>query len=216
MDEMSKETSLILPTGYFPPIIYYALMASGRPIRIEQMETFPKQTYRNRCEIMTVSGKFSLVVPVSRPHGNHTLTADIQISFKEPWQRNHWRAVQTAYNSSPYFTFYAEKIQHLIFEQETLLIKFNHQIIKGINELLKIGPDIGYTDDYMKSDTTHADFRTLISPKHPVPGIDYPAYPQVFSHIHGFIPGLSILDLLFNLGPEAKKYIEGLRLKVEG
>ena len=204
--------SLLLPEAYFPPILQYALMAEGKPVCFEQMETFPKQTFRNRCDIMTATGKTSLVVPVSRPRGNHTRTAEIRISFREPWQRTHWRALQASYNSSPYFAYYTGKIEPLIFQKEEVLLQFNHHIINELNILLGIRADISYTENYIKSSDAATDFRTLISPKKAFTQSIFPAYPQVFSHLHGFIPGLSILDLLFNLGPESKQYLERLKI----
>ena len=199
---------IILPTGYFPPVIYFALLAGDQPLLIEAMETYHKQTFRNRCEIMTVSGRSSLVVPVTRPFGNHTMTADIRISYREPWQRKHWRSLETSYNSSPYFIFYKEKIHALINIPEPSLILFNNLIIKGVSELLGISPKISLTEDYQRLYPGNPDFRALLSPKKGLPGFNHPSYPQVFEHQHGFIPGLSILDLLFNLGPETRRYLE--------
>jgi hypothetical protein len=210
-----KPGTIVLPTGYFPPVAYFAYLAGGRPVLIEQEETFPKQTYRNRCEIMTVSGKSSLIVPVSKPSGNHSRTSEIQISFREHWQRKHWRALQTAYNSSPYFSYYSEKIEQLLFNQKTLLSEFNLEIIRGISELLNISFEIRITEEYHKDYPNATDLRTTFSPKKQVKLAGFPSYPQVFNHLHGFLPNLSILDLLFNLGPESRNYVQGLRFRVE-
>lgn len=205
--------TIILPTGFFPPVAYFAYLAGGRTVLIEQEETFPKQTYRNRCEIMAVSGKSSLIVPVSRPSGNHSRSSEIQISFREHWQRKHWRALQTAYNSSPYFSFYSENIEQLLFNDRHLLSEYNLVIIRGINELLNIKADISLTSEYHKDYLNATDLRRAFSPKKQIKLSEFPSYPQVFNHLHGFLPNLSILDLLFNLGPDSREYIQGLRFE---
>jgi hypothetical protein len=201
---------LLLPTAYFPPIAYYACLAGANEIIIEQKETFPKQTYRNRCEIMTVSGKTTLIVPVTKPNGNHTRTEEVQISKREPWQRNQWRALQTAYNSSPFFLYYSGKLSSLFEPQQSTLLQYNHKILTCLNEIIGIDPEISYSDDYIKTPEGQNDMRELMKPKRAVIGLEYPAYSQVFRHIHGFLSGLSILDLIFNVGPDSKKYLDDL------
>ena len=201
---------ILLPTAYFPPVDYFALLTGQRPILIEQMETYHKQTFRNRCEIMSVAGKTSLVIPVSRPGGNHTTTCDVLISHREPWQRLHWRALQTAYNSSPFFNYYSESINALVMNRERSLVRYNLNIIQNLCQMLRLKPDLEPTADFIKSPVNCLDLRDSISPKKQRVELNFKAYPQVFSHLHGFIPRLSILDLLFNLGPDAKGYLEEL------
>jgi hypothetical protein len=207
---------LLLPTAYFPPLAYYACLAGGRDIIIEQKETFPKQTYRNRCEIMTVSGKTTLIVPVTKPDGNHTRSENILISYREPWQRTHWRALETAYNSSPFFLYYSGRIRILFEMQESSLIQYNDNILRCLNELIGINPSISYSDNYIKSPVDMQDLRNVFTPKKEIPGMDYPSYMQVFRHIHGFLAGLSILDLLFHLGPDSKKYLDNIFRQLAG
>jgi hypothetical protein len=201
---------VLLPTAYFPPIVYFMYLLRNRPVYIEQMETFPKQTYRNRCEIMTVTGKTDLVVPVTKPKGNHTKTGEVQICRRQPWARNHWRALQAAYNSSPFFLFYSEAIHNLVMNEEVSLVRYNLAIAREISHLAGISPDMRLTEDFVKHPGDLTDLRTRISPKKSHPVEHYPSYPQVFGHLHGHLTGLSILDLLFNLGPEAKTYLEEL------
>jgi hypothetical protein len=205
---MSDPITTLLPTAYFPPVSWFIHLLRSEYVFIEQMETFHKQTYRNRCEIMTASGKSSLVVPVVKPHGNHTMTQDVEICYREPWQQQHWKAILSAYSSSPYFSYYADLIQPLFEKKETLLISHNHQVMELIFRLAGIDPVIGYTEDYLKNPLKLIDLRLEITPKKQNILMNFPVYSQVFSHRHGFMADLSILDLLFNLGPDARKYLE--------
>ncbi|MBW6460196.1 MAG: WbqC family protein [Bacteroidales bacterium] len=206
---MPEHQYILIPTAYFPPISYFYFLISGKPIQIELYETFPKQTYRNRCEILTAGGKASLVVPVSKPNGNHTLTRDIQICYREQWQQIHWRAIQSAYSSSPYFSFYADQISVFFNIREQHLINLNQKIIELICRLIQIRPSISSTNAYDKNPSVALDLRQTFSPKKAI-NYNFKHYPQVFEHLTGFIHGLSILDLLFNTGPDAKEYLREL------
>lgn len=202
--------NILLPTAYFPPISYFVYLTRSREACIEQMETFPKQTYRNRCEIMTASGKAKLIVPITKPQGNHTLTRDIGICYREPWREQHWKTLQSAYSSSPFFTYYADFLQPLFKSRETNLLLHNLSILQTITALIGIQPTVKFTDDFEKQPETKLDLRSATSPKKSGFSFEYLPYPQVFSHKYGFMPNLSILDLLFNLGPEAGRYLEKL------
>ena len=204
---MINPANILLPTAYFPPVSYFAHMIRSSKAYIEQMETYPKQTYRNRCEIMTSAGKHSLVIPVTRPDGNHTITRDIEICHRERWQQNHWKSIQTAYSSSPYFNYYADIIQPLFDLKETSLIAHNQKILLVICKIAGIKPSLAITKDYVKKPGELIDLRLEISPKKKQSGMSFPEYPQVFSHKYGFIQNLSILDLMFNLGPETSDYL---------
>jgi hypothetical protein len=199
--------NILIPTAYFPPVSYFTVLAHCDRAIIEQMETYPKQTFRNRCEIMTSSGKLDLVVPVSKPNGNHTVTRDVLISYREPWNYHHWKSIQTAYRSSPYFNFYADLLQPLFETGETSLVKHNRQILDLVCKILKLRVFIEYTADYMKDEEGMLDLREEMTPKTQRNGLNFPEYPQVFSHKSGFMKDLSILDLIFNVGPDARKYL---------
>jgi len=210
---MTITGDILLPTAYFPSVSYFAFLLNSKNIYIEQMETFPRQTFRNRCEIMTEAGKASLVVPVIKPQGNHTMTKNVEICYREPWNRNHWKALQAAYRSSPFFNYYADTFQQLFETQETSLINNNHSILKIISALLGIDLSIQFTQDYKKKPEDMLDLRLEISPKKPNLFNEFPRYPQVFEYKYGFVPGLSILDLLFNMGQDARNYLERLAVK---
>jgi hypothetical protein len=149
----------------------------------------------------------NLTVPVTKPFGNHTSTSGIRISDREPWQRTHWRAMEAAYNSSPYFSFYAEHLHNLFCSKEDSLINLNQNILEAVNRLIGISPVLSYTSGFEKVPLRKLDLRKVMKPGKSLPNFTFPHYPQVFSHIHGFTPNLSILDLLFNLGPESREYL---------
>ena len=156
---------------------------------------------------MTSSGKLNLVVPVSKPGGNHTLTKDIEISYRQLWNRHHWKSIQSAYRSSPYFNYYADSIQPLFQSKETMLLAHNREILSVISKILKLKLSVTFTDDYLKQPANALDLRSEMTPKKTWTGMSFPEYPQVFSHKAGFMENLSILDLLFNLGPDSNDYL---------
>ena len=198
---------ILLPTAYFPPVSWFTQMIRSHAVFIEVEETFPKQTYRNRCEIMTAAGKAKLIIPITKPQGNHTITKNIEICYREPWQEQHWKTLQSAYSSSPFFSYYADIIQPLFESRETLLVKQNHNILITICGLIGLDPSVEFTKEYIKEQQNMSDLRTNFSPKSNMPFREFPRYPQVFEHKYGFIPNLSILDLLFNAGTETRRYL---------
>lgn len=210
---MTITGNILLPTAYFPSVSWFNYMIRSGFVFIEMEETFPKQTYRNRCEIMTSSGKSRLVVPVSKPQGNHTITRNIEINYRESWQEQHWKTLQSAYNSSPFFSLYADTIRPLFECRETHLVTHNQNILNTICRLIYINPSIEFTRDYIKEQQGLVDLRKKFSPKSTTPFTEFPGYPQVFEHKHGFMPNLSILDLLFNAGPEALGYLGRVVIK---
>ena len=145
---------------------------------------------------------------------NSQLVKDLRISDHNQWRRVHWNALQSAYSESPFFEYYADDL-HPFFEQKyDFLLDFNEAVRQKICELIDIHPNVEYTTNYHPSPITHhpspiTDFRNVISAKHPQPDAEYTPkeYWQVFQHKHGFLPNLSILDLLFNMGPESIFYL---------
>ena len=204
---MVSPAKVLLPTAYFPPVSYFIHITHFDIALIEQMETFPKQTFRNRCEIMTSAGRLNLIVPVIKPNGNHTITKDVEICYREPWQGHQWKTLMTAYRSSPYFNYYADIIKQLFETDETSLLQHNFRILKTITSLLSISLSMEYTVDYIKNPEDFPDLRSEFSPKKRQRAISFLEYPQVFGYKKGFIADLSILDLLFNMGPEAGRYV---------
>ena len=175
-------------------------LADPRPV-IEVHETYHKQTYRNRCKVMTANGVQQLSVPVVKVNGNHTMTKDMAISPIEPWQQVHRRCLESAYKASPYFDHYYDFLRPVFETRFERLIDLNDTALKAILKLLKVNKEIVHTTDYVK--VVEDDFREAFSPKATVDTQLFPEYYQVFNNKFPFAPDLSILDLIFNEGPEA-------------
>ncbi len=209
---------ILLSTAYFPPISLMAAAFQSESVEIEIHETYPKQTYRNRCNIATSSGLLSMTVPVKRVNGNHTKTCDIQIDNSLNWQLLHWRSIITAYNKTPYFLYYRDLFEPIFFKKHELLVNLNRKICEGLLKPLQISTlKITYSSQYVTSPDI-VDLRQSFHPKiNRNPGItmEFPRYMQAFEENIGFLPNLSILDLIFNLGPEALPYLANLKISLQ-
>ena len=203
-------TTALLQTTYFGPVQWYQKLCRYDHCLIEQYDSYQKQTYRNRCLIATANGVQALTVPVSCDSVAGTdkcLVKDVRISDHNQWRRVHWNALQSAYSESPFFEYYADDIRPFFEQKYDFLIDFNEAIRQKMCELIDIHPDVAYTSAYVPTHTH--DYREVIHAKHPQPDADFQAKPywQVFQHKHGFQANLSILDLLFCMGPESIFYL---------
>jgi hypothetical protein len=209
----------ILATTYFGPVQWYQKLNRFDGVLMEQHEHFLKQTYRNRCVIATTQGVQALTVPVEAPVGegvalSKTEIKDVRISNHGKWRTEHWNALQSAYGESPFFEFYEDDIRPFFENRWEYLLDFNMAITEKMCELLDIHPHIELTSSYQNSlpigeGWGETDFRTVIHPKHPQEDSDFSPKPyyQVYKERFGFLPNLSILDLLFNMGNEAVLYL---------
>ncbi|MBN1649774.1 MAG: WbqC family protein [Bacteroidales bacterium] len=199
---------MLVSTAYFPPILYYAWLFHNNNVQVEQYETFPKQTYRNRCVILTANGLQSLSVPVIKPFGKKTLTRDIKIAYDEAWQQLHWRSIKTAYNSSPFLLYYHDDLEAFFKQKHRFLIDLNEAVIALINDLMEWEIKLKRTETFVfpKELPVQGDKRFSLSPKDNQE-FGFERYIQVFSDQYPFFENLSILDLIFNLGPEAESYL---------
>lgn len=194
---------MLLPIFYLPPIYWFSKFLNEDQISLEQWENFPKQTYRNRTNIYGANGKLSLVIPIK--HTGKRLMKDIEISYAENWQKIHWKSIKTAYQSSPYFEFYEDKLCEIYNTDEPLLAKFNLRALEIIQDILKTEKSFSLTEEYIK--ICDNDFRDEFSTKSPSHrGLS--EYYQTFSDKMGFIEDLSIVDLLCNKGPETINYLK--------
>lgn len=204
-------TTALLQTTYFGPVQWFQKLVRYGHCLVEQYDSFQKQTYRNRCVIATANGVQALTIPVE--HNDSQYTRDIRISDHNQWRRVHWNALQSAYNESPFFEYYADDIRPFFEKKYDFLIDYNEAIRQKVCELIDIRPEVEYTSAYLSPLTPHlaslSDFRDVISAKHPQPDAEFEPkkYWQVFQQRHGFLPNLSILDLLFCMGPEAVFYL---------
>lgn len=211
----------ILSSTYFGPIQWYQKLFRYQHCVIEQYDNFIKQTFRNRCVVSATQGLQALSVPVEpAPQGSacgKVLMKDVKISDHGNWRHLHWNALLSAYGESPFFEYYEDDIRPFYEKPYKYLLDFNMATTEKMCELLDIAPDIRFSDEYTPSDMLQQrygngaadDFRDTIRPKHPLPdeGFESKPYYQVFKHKHGFMPNLSILDLLFNEGNEAVLYL---------
>ena len=199
---------VLLSTTYFGPVQWFQKLHRAEHVMIEQWESFQKQTYRNRCLIATTNGVQALTVPVEK---SAACIKEIRISDHGNWRHLHWNALQSAYGESPFFEYYQDDIRPFFEKRWTFLLDFNEAIRQKMCELIDIGPSVTFTTAYITDPQALVvnDYRTVINPKHPAQDDDFEtkAYYQVYQMKHGFQENLSILDLLFNMGPESIFYL---------
>lgn len=195
----------LLSSAYFGPVQWFQKLHRYDRCLIERYDNYVKQTYRNRCVIAATGGPQTLTVPIERYDGSKCLMRDIRISDHGAWRHVHWNAIVSSYGESPFFDYYADDILPFFERRWKYLYDFNLDITHTVCSLLDIRPVIEPTSDYIRTEDVVADdFRDAIRPKHPLPDAAFEPRPyyQVYSRKHGFLPNLSILDLLFNEGPE--------------
>ncbi len=216
----------LLSSTYFGPVQWYQKLNRYDECLIEQNESFIKQTYRNRMVIASTNGPLVLTIPTSHETGMNI--KDIRISDHANWRHVHWNALLSAYGESPFFEYYQDDIRPFYERKYDFLFDFNMETMNKMIELLDIRPVVSLTDSYLlgeerrmkglsandmgsqnaKNDTLR-DFRDAIRPKKPMQDDDFipKRYYQVYGQKNGFLPNMSILDLLFNEGNEAIFYL---------
>jgi WbqC-like protein family len=196
---------VLLSTAYFPPAEYFSAIKLADRILIEKEENYIKQTYRNRCRILSSAGILSLSVPVMKGPFLKAPVGEIVIDYSKRWQQVHLRAFKSSYGTSPYFQYYFETIEKAILGNHKYLIDLNYELLSLCLDMVRIQRSVAFTSSFEPHEEKESDFRYLISPKKTS---SYSARPyfQVFA-INGFVPNLSILDLLFNMGPESAEYL---------
>ncbi|MCF8222086.1 MAG: WbqC family protein [Bacteroidales bacterium] len=191
----------ILSTAYYPPVIYFKELINSDSVLIEKHENYSKQTYRNRCCIYSANGVLPLTVPVERGSFHKVKIKDLRIDNSRKWQREHLHAIKSAYNSSAFFEFYKDDVLKPLESGHKYLLDLNMDILMTINNILETGTEIGTSSSFNSSYKDNNDLRFSITPKKESVSAAL-EYFQVFSPIHGFKPNLSIIDLIFNMGPE--------------
>lgn len=192
--------SHIFPTAYLPSIEYVSLFLKTEDASIELFETYQKQSCRTRTNVMTANGVQTLTIPVIKTNGNHTLTKDIEISYKESWQQVHLRCLESAYRKSAYFDYYFPYFEKIYKQKFNTLVELNDFCLKTILKIMKVKKDYSFTTDFERISDEN-DYRISLSKG--TNKIEMKPYYQVFADRHGFIPNLSIVDLLFNEGPNS-------------
>lgn len=200
---------LVLSTAYFAPVSYFRLLAGYNEVYIELHENYLKQTYRNRCQVYSSGGILQLSVPVVRGSFHKVAIKELEIDYTREWQRLHLRALKAAYSSSAFYEFYIDEIAEVIERRHRFLVDLNMEVTGLLCEMVGIDPLIRMTDKFIPEYNDATDRRYDLTPKGTVRAVpEQQEYFQVFSPEHGFIPDLSILDLLFNLGPESYGYLK--------
>ena len=197
----------LLSTAYFAPISYYSKLLLNDSVVIEKHENYIKKSYRNRCIIYATNGLQNLVVPVVKSDETKIPISKVEISYDTPWQKLHFKSLESAYRRSPFYEYYIDDLMIFFNERHKYLYQFNMLILKTVCSLIKIPFDVQESSAYVKTaDEGVIDLRNKIHPKIKQENIPI-RYNQVFSEKWGFKSDLSILDLLFNTGPEAKKIL---------
>ena len=203
--------ALFIPT-YFSPIAQYAEIFKSETIEFEMEDNFQKQTYRNRCYIYGANGKLSLNIPIKhQTKEGRKKTKDTLVENDFPWQQQHLKSIQTAYRASPFFEFYEDDLAPIFTKKYTFLQDVNIDTYLFITDALELNNNYTKTSEYIVE--TKNDFRDLAIAKK---GIEVPmdSYVQMFDDKYGFIPNLSILDLLFMEGPNTVSFLEKINVNL--
>jgi len=205
---------VVLSTAYLPPVQYFAKFLACEVVYIESAENYTKQSYRNRCTILSANGPLSLSVPAVKLMGNHTPITSVGIDNSTEWQKNHWRAIESAYRSSPFFDFVADLLFPFYSQRFENLFELNMGLLTALLGFLGVDVDVRLTTSYLTTyPEEYHDYRQLIHPKRSPSADDHIVwveYYQIFSDRFGFVSNLSIIDLLFNEGIGAASILESM------
>ena len=198
----------LIELQYFPSIPFFTKLIAYDCLMLEQHENYGKGSYRNRMHIASANGLLRLSVPLEKGKNQQGAIRDIKISYEEPWQNKHWTAIQSAYGNAPYFEYYAADLLPFFKKKEMFLFDYNVAILQHLCQLIGISSGLVFSEAYVKTPPPPiVDCRNSLSPKANKQQIDphfkIVPYPQVFQEKTGFLPKLSILDLLFCQGPES-------------
>lgn len=210
-NNLMKFENVILSSAYIPPIQYFCKILQSKKVFIEQHDHYHKQSYRNRCHLYSPNGLQILTIPVKKTSGLKTKVKNVEISYDENWHLNHIRSFEAAYRSSPYYEYYMPDIENMLKNKPRLLIDLNQDILTFFITTLEIESSINLTNEF-KNHYDFLDCRDKIHPKRNFnqedSGIEFNPYYQIFQEKHGFIHNLSIIDLLFNEGPNSLQILE--------
>lgn len=193
----------LITSFYAGNVLYYSTLMHYTDLIVDVYQHYEKQTFRNRCQIVTANGVMDLIIPIEKPHGTKTIDKDIKI-VQNNWQKIHWGALEAAYRQSPFFMYYEDDLRPFYHHKYTYLVDYNQALQSCLCSLIGISPRLSQSTAYLSPQNEH-DFRNTIHPKHALCDERFRSIPyyQVFEQKHGFIPNMSILDLLFNMGNES-------------
>ena len=205
---------ILLHPTYWPSIVQMVQVVHSEEVIFEHWDNYQKQTYRNRAYIAHANGKLSLNVPVLHSvDGKRQTSREVRTDGRFPWAEQHWKSLQSAYRSSPYFEFYEDDLIDLFSQMDVNLMDHNIAIFQRISELLGIEPNWSFNDSYQTEVTDSKDLRHLVNAKKE-PAYALSPYTQVLQDKGEFLSNLSVLDLLFNEGPNALTYLLEQKLTV--
>ncbi len=197
----------IVNTAYWPNLNYLQAVLKAESVCIEQYDHYEKQSFRNRCEILSANGLLRLSIPVKKISGTKSLVKDIEISYQEKWQRQHWQAFISAYKNSPYFEYFEDELKPFYEQEFQFLLEYNTAQLQFLLKALRITKTITFSNQYNVKPINTIDCRHLTEVKKQELFFPLPPYHQTFSEKFAFIPNLSSLDILFNLGLKSKDYL---------
>ncbi|MFO7864157.1 MAG: WbqC family protein [Salinivirgaceae bacterium] len=196
---------IIIQSTFFPPIQQLGWMMQHPHIVIEQHDTYAKQTFRNRMQIAGPNGIQNLSVPIEKPFGSQSKMKDIRVKYNDDWQKQIFRSIRTAYHNSAFYEYYIDDFAPFFEQRFDYLIDLNTAILRKVLEILELDVDIRFSEAY--TDHGKGDFRDIAHPKPQYRKADpyfvSAHYYQLFAEKYGFMPNLSIIDLLFNEGPQS-------------
>ncbi|WP_375235527.1 WbqC family protein [Winogradskyella sp.] len=202
---------MLLHPTYFPNIAHFVALIKSKEVVFEVCDNYQKQTYRNRSDIYSANGKLSLSVPVSYTQKLRQKTKDVLISSVDNWQSKHLKSFDSAYRMSPFYEFYIDDLMPIFKTEFKYLLDLNLKCFELLTKALELEISTRLSEDFTISDNSSDDFRNLVNTKKNN-AFQFNKYTQVFTEKHGYITNLSILDLLFNEGPNAINYLESQTL----
>ncbi|MCF8321199.1 MAG: WbqC family protein [Flavobacterium sp.] len=197
-------SSLLLPT-YFPSISNFSAIAKAASVVFEIEDNFQKQTNRNRTYIYSPNGIQILNIPIKHSKEKHQKTKDVKLETAFDWQKQHFKSLEAAYRTSPFFEYFEDTLLPIFSKKHTFLMDLNFETIEIVSKCLNMKLEFEKTTEYFHETPDSLDFRYLADGKKDVS--DFKPYTQVFEEKHGFINNLSVLDLLFNEGRFALDYL---------
>ncbi|MDH7912950.1 WbqC family protein [Winogradskyella sp. SYSU M77433] len=198
--------SCLLHPTYFPNVAHFVAMVNSDGVIFEVCDNYQKQSFRNRAEIYSANGKLALTVPVSYTQKNRQLYKDVAIANDGLWQQQHLKSLQSAYSMSPFYEYYIDDLMPLFENQFDFILDLNLNCIEILKDCLQLEINVTKTKVFEKDPDQVTDFRNLVNRNYKAETLS--PYTQVFTDKHGFITNLSILDLLFNKGPNTELYLQ--------
>lgn len=198
--------NLLIHPSYFPSISHFVAIAQAEQVHFEMGDTYQKQTNRNRMFIYSPNGIQLLNIPIKHTKQAHQPMKEVKLETAFDWQKQHFKSLEMAYRTSPFFEYFEDAIQPIFQKKHTFLVDLNYETIAIVSKCLGLHFNYTETEEYFKEAPGFTDLRPLIVGKKD--NNQFEPYTQVFEDRHGFLNNLSILDLLFNEGRYAVEYLK--------